>query len=363
MINQDFGVERKRLVIKKIIKYVLLLILVLIIALVAQNEYMAFRYQKVFDEDRLSKEDQNELLEINRLKSLIGTDLWPGFSDHEIPILFFNEKYEFVYSENEHDFSMKQIDQELPGYLYRREAENSQAFAVNVNDQWVGSIGNLESMNKEYFLGVRSQFPPGLRSLFPYQFARIKRDMHVSGAMHELFHAYQVIRNEDKFMKADQMTKEVHYTYDDQSINESWNQEGIYLRKALNASSDEDIKKYVHQFLEERDERRKNLSQSFINLEKNFEWLEGTAKYVEIRSYELAITVNDSPYRIKYEDDISYWDMEFKRLNDLGSADDYRFYISGMVQARILDKLEVDWKDRAMENDIYLEDLLREAIK
>jgi len=42
--------------------------------------------------------------------------------------------------------------------------------------------------------------------------------------------------------------------------------------------------------------------------------------------------------------------------------DDFRFYISGYAQARILDILEINWQDEIMDDDIYLEDLLEDAV-
>ena len=51
--------------------------------------------------------------------------------------------------------------------------------------------------------------------------------------------------------------------------------------------------------------------------------------------------------------------MEIKRLEKLGESDDYRFHISGYAQAKILDKLEVNWQEEIMKDDIYLEDLLK----
>ena len=42
-----------------------------------------------------------------------------------------------------------------------------------------------------------------------------------------------------------------------------------------------------------------------------------------------------------------------------GRAGETRFYYSGMAQAAVLDRLLRDWKERAFEPDVMLEDLLR----
>ena len=41
---------------------------------------------------------------------------------------------------------------------------------------------------------------------------------------------------------------------------------------------------------------------------------------------------------------------------------DYRFYLSGMAQARLLDRLAPGWTARALTEDVSLEELLAEAV-
>ena len=41
---------------------------------------------------------------------------------------------------------------------------------------------------------------------------------------------------------------------------------------------------------------------------------------------------------------------------------DVRFYYSGMAQAFLLDRLMPGWKDRALSDDVWLEDLLADAV-
>jgi hypothetical protein len=45
-----------------------------------------------------------------------------------------------------------------------------------------------------------------------------------------------------------------------------------------------------------------------------------------------------------------------------GNEGDGRFYYSGMTQAFLLDQLAPGWKARIMQDDVFLEDLLREAV-
>ena len=42
---------------------------------------------------------------------------------------------------------------------------------------------------------------------------------------------------------------------------------------------------------------------------------------------------------------------------------DTRFYYSGLAQAAILDRLAPGWRTRILTEDVWLEDLLKEAVQ
>jgi hypothetical protein len=56
--------------------------------------------------------------------------------------------------------------------------------------------------------------------------------------------------------------------------------------------------------------------------------------------------------------------MDFARLETrLGhEAGDRRFYLSGMAQARALDRLAPGWRAEALRDGVHLEELLRKAV-
>ncbi len=316
--------------IKKILKFIGLLVIIFIIALITQNEYMAYRLKNLESKDHLDQKDLKEIKEVIRVKDLIGNKLFSGFGNKEIGILFFNDKYEFLNTTDPVDQNFTKISENI----YRREAKDSQAFAVLVNEQYVGSIPMIDNMNKMYFLGIRSELPIIVKNLFPYQMASIKRDMHVSAALHEMFHAYQAETNFAKFSQYENGLSSYPYFEDDQE--KYWNKEGHLLYLALNAENKPETINYTKQFLDNRNKRRGDLSLNTaeIEFEKGIEWLEGLAKYVEITSYQLASDLEESRYGITYKEDTNYWDMEINRLDQLGELDDFRFYISGYAQAK-----------------------------
>ena len=355
--------------VKKILLAILIIIILGLFYLIISNEIIAGKLDKPLDSIDSNIDDKNEILEVMRVKSKIGNEIWPKFGDIDIPIILFNDRFEFIFNSSNFETSWKLIEDndKIIDKYYRRDVINSKAFAVNLGEQWAGSIGTLDRMNKEYFLGVRSQLPPVVNKLFPYQFATLPRDLHVTLILHEVFHAYQATVAKDKFISAESVYKvEKLYPYNDKEFIDNWNKEGEILSKALNSKNEIEIKEYIAEFLQFRNQRRKNhgLSKDLIDFERKLEWLEGLAKYVEIKSYELAKDKMKNSSNIKYQEGLTHWRMEFQRIKSrLGEkGSDYRFYLSGMAQARLLDILGLDWKNKVMKDGVFLEDLLEDCM-
>lgn len=356
--------------IKKIFGTIAVILIIMICFINIQNQIIIHKYCRTLEEGSIDEEDKREVQEIYQIKSNLGKEIWFGFESADIPIILFNDKIEFLFSIKENYPSWEQIEKSEANTklnIYKRYSKKPQAFAVKVDKEWTGSIGTYKKINKTYIEGVRNELPSILNMIIPYKLIILPRDFHVTFAIHEMFHAYQAISNEEKFISAEESHKELKaYPYDNQSFIDRWNKEGELLTKALNSTKREEIISYLKEFIKVRDERRKksSLSQGMTGAEKRLEWLEGLAKYVEIRTYEIASEEKNNKLNYKYREGQPYWKQEFKRLEkSLGKIDgDFRFYLSGMAQARILDKLGYEWKETIMENDIYLEDIIREIL-
>jgi hypothetical protein len=97
-----------------------------------------------------------------------------------------------------------------------------------------------------------------------------------------------------------------------------------------------------------------------LSFERDLEWLEGLAKYAEMRTYELAEGASLAELK-----QLPFWQTDFRTLaGNLGSAEnDQRFYLSGMAMARLLDRLDPAWKEHALAEGVYLEELLQAAVQ
>jgi len=351
---------------KKFFKITGLVFLTIIVSLLAYNFILSLVYKAPENEKVPGKEVLQEINFIYNLKSTEGENIWPGLAQTEIPFICFNDEYEFLFNYNDpgDEWNSIEVNSEWDGNILRREAVNPQAFAVEVNNDWAGSLGTKEQMNRTLFWGIRKEVPAVVSSIFPFFIFKVSDGMHVAGTFHEMFHAFQAIKNEPKFREAENIYTDLEsYPYNDESFAEDWNAEGKLLYKAIHSEKEQQFLAAVDSFLLIREKRRnsKNLAMNHISVEKKLEWLEGLAKYAEYRSYITAAEKEVECYKFKTRN--AYWQLEQKdRLARLGKHEgDNRFYSSGAAQAFILDRLNPNWKNKIMQDGIFLEDLIKEA--
>jgi hypothetical protein len=192
---------------------------------------------------------------------------------------------------------------------------------------------------------------------------------HVAALLHEAFHAFQAMYFPRRFQKALSSYKaEQHYPFEDEAFKKAWNEEGLLLGEAYTRKEDGEVKNIIRKFLEMREKRRvlAGLGADLIAYEKNLEWLEGMGKYAEMRFAELAAGEAGNEKRAKDYTIVfnrARYDMR-SRLRRLGEqSGDLRFYLSGFVLARLLDRLRPGWKEVMFSDQkISFEDLLRECV-
>jgi len=191
---------------------------------------------------------------------------------------------------------------------------------------------------------------------------------HVVVLLHEAFHAFQAIQDQDRFQHAQKMYAfEKSYPFEDEAFKNAWNEEGSLLASAAKEQDASARLESIEKFLEVRTKRRSasSLSAELITFERELEWLEGLAKYVELQFAIKGASMQEAEskgYRVvrnRLQADFSY---RIRNLGDLHG--DLRFYLSGAAQAIILDKVSPGWKQNIIgKTHIGLEDLLKSALK
>jgi len=142
------------------------------------------------------------------------------------------------------------------------------------------------------------------------------------------------------------------------------------LLAAYHAESKDEAKQLVAQFTNKRRERRTdaNLSDEMIQYEQKREWLEGLAKYAELKiglsaeeskDYSPIAEITEVSGFKNYKNRTSYFTRQIDEVKRTAArSGESRFYYVGMLQAVLLDRLMPEWKSTAFNTGIYLEDLL-----
>jgi len=306
------------------------------------------------------------------MKRELGDRVWPGFAAAPIPAILYNERFEFVVGVEAPPEEWERVPPE-PGapagpLVFRRPAEKSEGFAVRLGNAWAGSLGTYDRVNRIGVEAMRSQLPPESRDRIRDDLVTVAPDLHAVALLHEMFHAFQATRAPARFDRAMRTyADEARYPFDDEAFAAAWDRESSFLAEALRSREDrEACARLGREFLEARAARRAAaaLGKGPLDFEREIEWLEGLGKYVELRFHALAAEEKIRSDAIEFRPGLAHWSMEFARLDGhLGKAKgDFRFYLSGMAIAHLLDCFAPGWKSRALDDGIYLDDLLREAL-
>lgn len=131
--------------------------------------------------------------------------------------------------------------------------------------------------------------------------------------------------------------------------------------------------KVPEHFLAQRRQRRTNLALSadLIAYEQQGEWLEGLAKYVELailrqaagtEEYNPLPVMNADPDFHDYSTVERHWSQEIAQIRRMANDEgDGRFYYSDMAQAILRDQFLPGRKERIVNEEVQLEELLAEA--
>jgi hypothetical protein len=256
--------------------------------------------------------------------------------------------------------------------------ETPQAFTVRLGNVWVASLGTREAMRISLIEMLREDLPAPLDALVPYrlvlQLLLGTGDQYVAALLHEGFHAYEGLTVPERLRAGENVLRQISgYPAKEDAHVALWKEELVLLRDALQAETEADAAELARQFLSQRDRRRAQIDARFVGYEQQREWVEGLAKYTEMEIWRQAAVTDDyAPVEALADIDAfrAYETFERHRSQQVdqiarmaSNEGDGRFYYSGMAQAFLLDRLAPGWKDQIMQDGVFLEDLLREAVK
>jgi hypothetical protein len=349
--------------------------------------------------ERLDEVEKARLAEITHIRKSMGDQIWPGWGEANIPLLVYNEAYAFLVGlpdPAEGWFKVPGGPQRggpwelVPGDDFYGQAYYRQplpapditpeAFTVKVGERWVASLQTKEWMEIALRNTIQGDLPAFLQPLVPYRLvvSLLLRgsDGYMAGLLHESFHAFQGMAAKGRLEAAENSAGNLseRYPYQSDAFQDAWQMELDLLAEALQAETQVDQAALATQFLVQRDTRRKDaaISPALQEYERHREWLEGLARYAELGVWQaggMSPAYQPLPEAGKISDFDAFatherrWRDEVSQLRRMaGSSGDGRFYYSGMAQAMLLDELLPDWKDQALQERVFLEDLLRATL-
>lgn len=333
---------------KKTFKKVLLiffsLIVALLIGLVVNNRVFYSKYANVdTHQESLSEEDSKRIHNIYDYLSNEGENILPGFNGNNMGLLIYNEAYEFLYCNTQpsgSEWTYIGKDTYLDKLIYRRIAENSQAFAVKVDTTWVGSFATMDTYHKKMLQEIPIFFPPQLIS--------VDEQYYMAFVIHEMTHAYQGLYNADRVDRAEHIHNVCSTYYEDGIFQELIVKEAEYLEQAIHSNDSESVKNNILAFLQIRNTRREEcrMTEQEILDEQEMEWLEGLARYSEYK-----VSGNSSSLIAKGLINIS---EKVKVKND------DRYYALGMAEYMAIIKLDIEYEYNILLVNDSLENILGE---
>jgi len=328
--------------------------------------------------EEMSRQDLARTEEALNIMGNLGSQTWSGFGD-DLPLIIWNDTFAFLVNAENQLEGWEVLDgaeiNNLPVYIQENEA-NYQAFAeVLPNGRYAGSMATKDAVNVGFVEMFRENLPPIINQIFPYRLILLSTDHYITAIVHEAFHAYQAENYPARFQDAEKAYASTDaYESRFPEMSEDWQEEIQLLQDAVDAEDRDEKKALAQAFLDSREQRRSDmdLSSTLLRYEKRFEWLEGSAKYVELEIWEHAANSMDyMPVESlsmdndfdSYEGYQKRWKNELTNMNNAAkNGGDTLFYYSGMMQERLLDELLPGWQTRMGGAGVWVEDLLREAL-
>lgn len=324
---------------KKLLKVVVIGIPLLIVGLIINNRLYYAHYCKMpVGEDHLLEKEIKSVE--NVYDQLKAKTLFQGFDGQQMDLILYNKTYTFLLSSSEEEGNWTYIGEveALGKHLYRKPKEEEKAFAVKVGERWVGSFATLDYFNASLLEQIPIFMPP--------QLLQIDESYYEAMIAHEMVHAFEGLKDNER-VERDESIHGVNARFiANKEFDQKIGEEAELLQKAAYADSKEESKQYVMSFLSAREKRYKDFEMTAeeIQAEKEMEWLEGSARYVE---YHLS---RDSK------------SMVAKHLGDIQekvkTPSDDRYYTLGMAQIMVLNRLEIDWEEEAFSGGADLTTLL-----
>lgn len=345
-------------------KYLTKTIIILILTIVLYSCKETSKHEKIII-DRIEY--------IYNLKLLIDKNTWTDFSnsEYDVPLVYYTDSNCYVTNPTDYFidlFNPELINKNNTLSIYKTKLLDSIPFHMETEISLGDSISDYNY--KTPFMNcsspeLTSKFVPDVHST----------EMWATMVMHEYFHGFQFkhakfITFYEKNINVSADTLKVLYK-NNEWFKKSIDKENNLLLDALDSETNSEIQISIIEFFNIRDKRLKQTSELLNSnikmIEKNYETMEGTARYIEYNLYNKFASIepnvnlqkSDSLFQ-SYE---YFKDYTLTKDKWLWMSSANYYYATGFNIARLLDKLKVDYKSKLFNENIFLDDILREQIK
>ena len=316
--------------------------------------------------------------------------LWPGWNASDTPVLIYlpgvqevlinhpSAPEEFQQVDGVHGklFDQIQVRDGVTEIAWDGQNTSKEMFGVETL-----VLADTLSNRKNWLRGWEGDQRESQQKLEDLDYESLRADVYEQLAMivHEAFHVFQM--RELNHKAADERDVR-NYPCLSVENNVCVALESFALEKAIRAETDTELRKYACQWMAIREHRRRNLPPKALEYEDSNEFIEGTAKYIEVVFMEQMEKTNPAPplwYFQGFEgfEDLSWFkDLRLKQMlrNMQGKVnvnnDPYgtspvrgRLYFSGMGIALLLDKIQPDWKRMIAAPEMSLTELVRISLR
>jgi hypothetical protein len=283
-----------------------------------------------------------------------GNEVWEGWSNFSCPINIVTNDYEFLigFKKPPAEYRFLEYDKLLKTDIYFKERTFKQLL--------VGAAKML-SGKLTVFISTPELFISKLK---------INMDFYKILLIHELFHVFQI----NNFSGGYEFIKNLNfprtYPYKVEINNKMRGQEGKILKKAITSKTKIKKLECLAKFLDIRMKRReimmkkhpKSFSERHITQEKFMEWLEGQARYTEVKMGQLLRDDKYKPipyYKKFLKNPMDIYKNEIRKLEliTLNSGPESNYGL-GWAQWLLLDQLFPEWKNKAFQKDFFAEEVL-----
>lgn len=330
--------------------------LLLLILLVASCQS-----KDIIDENSCVVCDRMKLF--HQCKVFIGNKIWPSLNDKQYtaPLLYYSDSSTFLLSYDSSlisqwnsspiacsdDFTLRILDQRIDERPFIM--ENQMDFSDSLSPYFYRPIMQCSDVE-------------GLIRLVP-DFEKTEDWLQL--VMHEYFHSYQFNHKNTINYLADSIkagADTLNTIYNDLDwFRDNLKEENQLLLSAIKHTNVDSVKYFSVSFIELRNSRRKKyqdlLDQDISRLENFWEMIEGTARYSEyyMAGYFDQIETSD----INKCDTLFNEFMDFKGIANFENEPEFRtrteimpayYYVTGFNLCRLLDKLNIEFKENLFKD-------------